>query len=198
MRLAKRLAASGRPGRCSICLADDYVIVSHLISNFDVHWHVDVDPTCGMDHVPPLRALLAPTDLPAAQISGALDAAFASDAEIYLNHALVDRETFREYVSGERAAGGHGRTEVECKSEDLTETEADGASIVAGKMTLVHTHNFRIRAAPARNSTVIVFSAKIRKSPTPQIVQLFQTSVDKPFQINLPTVRQPPVDAGAL
>ncbi|KAJ6570707.1 hypothetical protein B0H10DRAFT_1025883 [Mycena sp. CBHHK59/15] len=109
-----------------------------------------------------LSALYSPpTGLAAAQISGALDAAFAPDAEIYLNHALVDRETFREYVSGERAAGGHGRTEVECKSEDLTETEADGASIVAGKMTLVHTHNFRIRAAPARNSTVIVFSANI-------------------------------------
>ncbi|KAF8183879.1 hypothetical protein K438DRAFT_1838772 [Mycena galopus ATCC 62051] len=100
--------------------------------------------------------------------------AFAPDAEIHLNHTHVDQAKFREFVEGRRAAG----------------------SIVAGKLTLVRTHPFLIRAAPMKTSTVISFSAKIKQSgDKPQIVQLFQTSADKPVQI---TLQAPRVDASAL
>jgi len=135
----------------------------------------------------------------AAQLTTSLDTAFAPDAEIHLNHTRVDREKFREFVESRRA----GTTEVECKPEDLIETpvmeegNTDAGSIVAGKATLVHTHPFLIRAAPAKTSTVISFSAKIQQRDSkPQIVQLFQTSANKPFQVTLPTPRA--VDASAL
>ncbi|KAJ7468587.1 hypothetical protein FB451DRAFT_1400953 [Mycena latifolia] len=150
-----------------------------------------------------LTALYAPqTNAPhagdeAAQLNAAVDAAFAPDAEIHLNHTRVDRAAFRAFVEGRRG----GVTDVECNPEDLIETpveegNAEAGSIVAGKLTLVRTHKFRIRAAPAKTSTVISFSAKIMQKPSPQIVQLFQTSVDKPFQVVLPTAKQ--VDASAL
>ncbi|KAJ7145867.1 hypothetical protein C8R44DRAFT_863710 [Mycena epipterygia] len=130
------------------------------------------------------------TENAAAQLGTALDAAFAPDAEIYLNHTPVDREKFREFAEEQRA----GTTEIECKPEDFIETPVDEGdaewSIVAGKMTLIRTHKFRIRAAPAKTRTVISFSAKILKNPKPQIVQLFQTSANKPFEVVLPTVRQ--------
>ncbi|KAJ7145864.1 hypothetical protein C8R44DRAFT_863707 [Mycena epipterygia] len=153
-------------------------------------------------YAPP--SVVPPTDDVAAQLSIAVDAAFAPDAEIRLNHALVDRTAFREFVQSRRAAGG--TTEVVCSSEDLIEAAVDegdveAGTIVAGKVTLVRTHKFRIRAARAKTRTVIVFSAKILQNPDPQIVQLFQTSVDKPFEVAFPTARAAPqtqaVDAGA-
>jgi hypothetical protein len=71
---------------------------------------------------------------------------------------------------------------MEFKPEDLVETQVDADdaqvrlrancnlnakfragqsdAIVAGKITLVRTHKFRIRAAPAKTSTVILFSAR--------------------------------------
>ncbi|KAJ7656683.1 hypothetical protein B0H17DRAFT_1098129 [Mycena rosella] len=137
----------------------------------------------------------------AVQLQTDLDAAFAPDAEIRLNHTLVDREKLKAFVASRRA--GKVSTEVECKPEDLIEApveegNAEAGSIVAGKVTLIRTHKWRIRAAPAKTSTVILFSAKIMQKPSPQIVQLFQTSVDKPVQIVLPTVRHAEVDASAL
>ncbi|KAJ6542635.1 hypothetical protein B0H19DRAFT_1267870 [Mycena capillaripes] len=133
----------------------------------------------------------------AAQLSTELDAAFAPDAEIHLNHARVDREKFKEFIASRRS----GTTQVECKPEDLIETpvedgNADAGSIVAGKATLIKTHPFLIRAAPAKTTTVISFSAKIQPKPKPQIVQLFQTSVDQPFKVTLPTPHA--IDASAL
>jgi hypothetical protein len=114
----------------------------------------------------------------AAQLTTDLDAAFAPDAEIHLNHAVVDREKFREFVQSRRSA----KTQVECKPEDLIETPveegnaevrpvvsrtsnlltvaAQAGSIVAGKATLIKTLPFLIRAAPAKTTTVLSFSAK--------------------------------------
>ncbi|KAJ6468975.1 hypothetical protein DFH09DRAFT_1381062 [Mycena vulgaris] len=133
-----------------------------------------------------------------AHLTTELDAAFAPDAEIYLNHTRVDRAAFRDFIESRRA----GTTEVECKPEDLIEAPVEegnpeAGSIVAGKATLIRTHKFRIRAAPAKTSTVLAFSVKIVKNPKPQIVQMFQTAVDKPFQVVLPTVRHTE-DASAL
>ncbi|KAJ7817847.1 hypothetical protein B0H14DRAFT_3148047 [Mycena olivaceomarginata] len=135
----------------------------------------------------------------AAQLKTDLDAIFAPDAEIHLNHALVDREKFKEFVESRRS----GTTQVEFQPEDLIETpvedgNSDAGSIVAGKITLVKTHKFRIRAAPAKTTTIISFSAKIKQNPEPQIVQLFQTSVDRPFKVTLPTPGSHAVDASAL
>ncbi|KAJ7482317.1 hypothetical protein B0H11DRAFT_1219404 [Mycena galericulata] len=133
----------------------------------------------------------------AARLQAALDETFAPDAEIYLNHVVVDREALRAFVESRRSK----TAAVECTPEDLIERpveegNAEAGSIVAGKVTLVRTHPFRIRAAAAKTSTVISFSAKIKQTPKPQIVQLFQTYVDKSFQINLPTPRH--VDASEL
>ncbi|KAF7326878.1 hypothetical protein MVEN_02581700 [Mycena venus] len=124
--------------------------------------------------------------------------AFAPDAEIHLNHTRVDLDKYREFVESQRA----GATEVECKPEDLIETPVEegnpeAGSIVAGKATLVRTYPFLLRAAPMQTSTVISFSAKIlNKDSKPQIVQLFQTTADKPVQVNLQTPHS--VDASAL
>ncbi|KAJ7938186.1 hypothetical protein B0H13DRAFT_1851643 [Mycena leptocephala] len=90
-----------------------------------------------------------------------LDAAFAPDAEIHLNHAVIDREKFREFVQSRRSA----KTQVECKPEDLIETpveegNTEAGSIVAGKATLIKTLPFLIRAAPAKTSTVISLAQK--------------------------------------
>ncbi|KAJ6476189.1 hypothetical protein C8R45DRAFT_1009163 [Mycena sanguinolenta] len=137
------------------------------------------------------------TDIDAsAQLQTELDSTFAADAEIHLNHAQVDYEQFREFVKSRRTES----TEVDCKPEDLIETpveegNADAGSIVAGRVTLVRTQKFRIRVGRAKTSTVISFSAKIKRTPEPRIVQLFQTSVDKPFQVNL---NPRPVDASTL
>ncbi|KAJ7777569.1 hypothetical protein DFH07DRAFT_797263 [Mycena maculata] len=138
----------------------------------------------------------APVDQ-AAQLQTDFDATFSPDADIRLNHTVVDREKFKEFVKSRRSL----TAQVECRPEDLIETPVEGGnaeagSIVAGKVTLVRTYPFRIRAAAAKTSTVIIFSAKIQPNPKPQIVQLFQTSVDKSFQINLPTARH--VDASEL
>ncbi|KAF7373409.1 hypothetical protein MSAN_00550500 [Mycena sanguinolenta] len=131
-----------------------------------------------------------------AQLQTQFDSTFAADAEIHLNHTLVDYEQFKEFVKSRRTES----TEVECKPEDFIETpveegNADSGSIVAGKVTLVRTHKFRIRVGRAKTTTVISFSAKIKQTPEPRIVQLFQTSVDKPFQVNL---NPRAVDASAL
>ncbi|KAF7373406.1 hypothetical protein MSAN_00550200 [Mycena sanguinolenta] len=123
--------------------------------------------------------------------------AFAPDAEFHLNHTRVDNEKFKEFVEARRAV----TSGVECKAEDLIETpveegNAEAGSIVAGRATLVRTHPFLIRAAPMKTTTVISFSAKIKQiGDKPQIVELFQTSADKPVQI---TLQAPPVDASAL
>ncbi|KAJ6482864.1 hypothetical protein C8R47DRAFT_1132935 [Mycena vitilis] len=127
-----------------------------------------------------------------------LDAAFAPDAEIHLNHTRVDRAKFQEWVQTHRWAGS---MELQCDPEDFIETPVeegnpDAGTIVAGKATLVRTMKFRIRAAPAKNTTVISFSAKIQKNPKRQIVQLFQTAAEKPFKVVLPTPHA--VDASAL
>ncbi|KAJ7239972.1 hypothetical protein B0H12DRAFT_1135435 [Mycena haematopus] len=114
--------------------------------------------------------------------------AFAPDAEIHLNHTRVDHAKFREFVEGRRAV----TTGVECKTEDLIEAviEAGSESIVAGKATLWRTHPFKMRAAPMKTSTVIIFSAKIKQNGgRPQIVELLQTSADRPVQITLQTPR---------
>ncbi|KAJ7160806.1 hypothetical protein C8R46DRAFT_1038036 [Mycena filopes] len=157
-----------------------------------------------------LTALYAPPDNGTDEKATA-DAAFAStfapDAEIFLNHARVGAAELRAFVEARRAGAA-----FECKSEDLVqgpvatgeeEAEADadaGTTIVAGTATLVRTHKFRIRAAPAQTRTVIVFSARIKETPTRQIVQLFHTAVDKPFKVNLhPALHAPAtVDASAL
>ncbi|KAJ7279130.1 hypothetical protein C8J57DRAFT_1305638 [Mycena rebaudengoi] len=123
--------------------------------------------------------------------AASLDTAFSPDAEIHLNHVRVERAAFAEYVGSRR--GGGADVTMEFKPEDLVETQVDADdaqsdAIVAGKITLVRTHKFRIRAAPAKTSTVILFSARIKRNPNAQIVQLFQTSVDKPFQVNLSAV----------
>ncbi|KAJ7223124.1 hypothetical protein GGX14DRAFT_557697 [Mycena pura] len=144
----------------------------------------------------------------AAQLDADLDATFAPDAEFHMNHVCVDRATFAASLPG-RAAGTTTKVDVECSPEDLIEApvaadnpEASGfvaGSIVAGKVTVVRTHPWRIRAAHAKSRIVIVFSVKIEKNPQPQIVQLFQTSASKPFPIVFPTVRQPQeVDADTL
>jgi len=130
------------------------------------------------------------------QLQTDVDSIFAPDAEIHLNHTQVDRGQFKEFVQSRRVG-----TTVEANPEDFIETPVDegnpdSGSIVAGKLTLVRTHKFRIRVGPAKTTTVISFSAKIKPTPTPQIVQLFQTSVDKGFQVNFPTPHR--VDAGAL
>ncbi|KAJ7147382.1 hypothetical protein C8R46DRAFT_548278 [Mycena filopes] len=157
-----------------------------------------------------LTALYASPDNDAedkAATDAAFAATFAPDAEIYLNHARVGAAELREFVETRRAGAA-----FECKSEDLVqgpvstvtgeeeEAEADaGTTIVAGTATLVRTHKFRIRAAPAQTRTVIVFSARIKETPTRQIVQLFHTAVDKPFKVNLhPALHAPAVDASAL
>ncbi|KAJ6476192.1 hypothetical protein C8R45DRAFT_1009172 [Mycena sanguinolenta] len=123
--------------------------------------------------------------------------AFAPDAEIHLNHTRADLEKFKEFVEGRRAV----TSGVECKAEDLIETpveegNVEAGSIVAGRATLVRTHPFLIRAAPMKTTTVISFSAKIKQNGGKrQIVELFQTSADKPVQIAL---QAPPVDASVL
>ncbi|KAJ7145857.1 hypothetical protein C8R44DRAFT_756054, partial [Mycena epipterygia] len=140
---------------------------------------------------------------PIVQLSTAVDAAFAPDAEIRLNHALVDHTAFREFMRSRCAAGG--TTEVEEGHDEVrsvrTVLALSAGSIVAGKVVLLRTHKFRIRATHAKMCTVIVFSTKIMKNPSPQIVQLFQASVDKPFEVTFPTAREAPqtraVDAAA-
>ncbi|KAJ7239974.1 hypothetical protein B0H12DRAFT_1237457 [Mycena haematopus] len=132
------------------------------------------------------------TDIDAsAQLKIELDSTFAPDADIHLNHTQVDFEKFRQFVQSRRTDA----TEVECKPEDFIETPIEegtadspgSISIVAGTVTLIRTQKFRIRVGHAKTTTVISFSAKIKQNPKPQIVQLFQTSVDKPFHINLAT-----------
>ncbi|KAJ7715154.1 hypothetical protein B0H16DRAFT_1617051 [Mycena metata] len=138
------------------------------------------------------------TDAEDSNLIEQLDATFAPDAEIHLNHQRnVGSAKFKEFVAGRRGPG----TKVECKPEDLVETpfedgDADAGTIVAGTATLTRTHKFRIRAAPAQTRTVIIFSARIKPNPKPQIVELFHTAVDKPFAVNLHPAHA--VDARAL
>ncbi|KAJ7141864.1 hypothetical protein C8R43DRAFT_1131170 [Mycena crocata] len=125
----------------------------------------------------------------AAQLQNALDATLAPNAEIQLEDTPVDHAKFRDFVQSRRTAA----SEVECKPEDLKETpveegNAEAGSIVEGKVAMVRTHGFRIRAAPAKTSTVISFRAKVVPGPQPRIVQLIQTSEDKPFPIHLPAI----------
>ncbi|KAJ7619429.1 hypothetical protein FB45DRAFT_930771 [Roridomyces roridus] len=124
-----------------------------------------------------------PTD----KLDSILDATFSSDVEIHLNHVAVDLDKFKEFVERRLSK----TAQLECSPEDLIETPVeddnpDAGSIVAGKVTLVRTFPFRIRAAPAKTSTVIMFSAKIKHD---RIVQLFQTTADKSFRINLSGAR---------
>ncbi|KAJ7073268.1 hypothetical protein B0H15DRAFT_806855 [Mycena belliarum] len=134
-----------------------------------------------------------------AQLNAVLEAAIAPDAEIYLNHARVDRAAFGAWAAARRGFN----TEVQCAEDGLLARpveEGDDAkgTIVAGTLTLVRTHAFRIRAAPARTRTVLVFSARIVREgegAQPRIAQLFQTAVDRPFRIVMPTVRHEPGDA---
>ncbi|KAF7320983.1 hypothetical protein HMN09_00185100 [Mycena chlorophos] len=132
------------------------------------------------------------------QLNTNLDASLAPDAELWLNHRRVSRAEFAEFLGKGRGLTKKG--EVECKNEDCIESlveegKPEEGSVVAGTATIVHTHPWRIRAAPAKTRVVVVFSAKIQKNPEPQIVQLFHTWASKPFPIVMPH-RQ--VDADAL
>ncbi|KAF7297211.1 hypothetical protein MIND_00954200 [Mycena indigotica] len=125
----------------------------------------------------------------ATQLSSLLGTTFAPEAEIYLNHKRVEQAAFADFLNQGRALTT--RDEVQCNNEDCVETPLDqenpeAGSIVAGTATVIHTHPWRIRAAPAKTRIIIVFSAKITKSPEPRIVQLFHTWASKPFPIIMP------------
>ncbi|KAJ7058096.1 hypothetical protein C8F01DRAFT_1149526 [Mycena amicta] len=135
----------------------------------------------------------------ATQLHTALDATFSPDAEFFLNHTRVERAAFADFLGKGRATTT--TDQVDCKNEDCIETlvdegNPDAGSIVAGTATIVHTHPWRIRAAPAKTRIVVVFSARINKSPQPQIVQLFHTWASKPFPIVMP--HQHNIDASTL
>ncbi|KAK7055174.1 hypothetical protein R3P38DRAFT_2845583 [Favolaschia claudopus] len=123
------------------------------------------------------------------QLDSDMDGIFANGAEINLNDEKIDLPKFKEFVASRWSALG--TTEVQYKAEELTEKPVEegnpnAGSIVEGKINVLRKLKIRIRAAPAKTSTVISFRAKIQTDPQPRIVQLSQTTEDKAVPIVIP------------
>ncbi|CAK5271777.1 unnamed protein product [Mycena citricolor] len=138
-----------------------------------------------------MKAIYAPDPHTQADLQSVLDDSFSPDADIQVDGASMTLDDFKGSVESHR--GGTANISLSSDPEEFkvvhTAGQSGADSTVSGKMTLVRTHPWLVRAAPAQTSTEITFDAQVASNPKPQIVQLVQKSVHKPVQVHLAPVR---------